>query len=128
MSGKNGNGKRPAKRKTTAETAGIPKIPQPHGGALNAGGTPGNAGGGRPPKIWKNFLAELRDDPQVQQALESAARNAESRNFKAALDVIVRYDEDKPAEEIRLTHEQREQRLNDLLMAAKTRKQRQVQH
>ena len=128
MSGKNGNGKRPGKRKTTAETAEIPKIPQPHGGALNAGGTPGNAGGGRPRQAWKQFLAQLRDDPKVQQAVELAAQDASSKNFKAALDVIVRYDEDKPAEEIRLTHEQREQRLNDLLMAAKSRKQKQVQH
>jgi hypothetical protein len=39
--------------KTTGKTTarcGVAKVPQPHGGALNAGGTRGNAGGtGRPP-------------------------------------------------------------------------------
>src|SRR5215213_9855370 len=35
---------------TTAEHSKPVKIPQPHGGALNAGGTPGNRGGrGYPP-------------------------------------------------------------------------------
>ena len=35
----------------TAKTTGITKIPQPHGGTLNSGGTPGNRGGGRPPDL-----------------------------------------------------------------------------
>lgn len=41
MSGK------PAKTEqdTTAESTAITKRPQPHGGALNSGGTPGNRGG-----------------------------------------------------------------------------------
>lgn len=39
----------PRRRKTTAPTTGVTKVPQPHGGALNSGGTPGNRGGlGRP--------------------------------------------------------------------------------
>jgi hypothetical protein len=40
-------------RKTTAKTTssrGVAQVPQPNGGALNAGGTPGNrVGTGRPP-------------------------------------------------------------------------------
>lgn len=121
MSATNGSGR------NNGKTNGIAKIPQPHGGALNAGGTPGHKPGpGRPKKAWKHFLAELRDDPQVQQAVEQAAHDPTSRNFKAALDVIVRYDEDKPAEEMRLTHEQRESRLSELLTQAKRRKAREL--
>lgn len=44
------------KRKTTVKsTTAVAKIPQPHGGALNAGGTPGNPGGGRKPSIVKDL-------------------------------------------------------------------------
>lgn len=63
--------KRPAKAKkppktselTTGVVVGtvapqIPKVPQPHGGALNRGGTPGNAGG-RPPNEFKAKLREF---------------------------------------------------------------------
>jgi hypothetical protein len=42
-------------RKTTAKTTAL--IPQRHGGALNAGGTEGNAGGpGRPPSVLRERL------------------------------------------------------------------------
>lgn len=45
------------------------KVVQPHGGALNAGGTPGNAGGtGRPPNWLKDFCDELLHDPKTQAA------------------------------------------------------------
>lgn len=41
---------RSKRTKTTGISTGIERVPQPHGGALNAGGTPGNIGGtGRPP-------------------------------------------------------------------------------
>ncbi|MEO8683010.1 MAG: hypothetical protein ABI665_28450 [Vicinamibacterales bacterium] len=40
----------PRRHKTTAQSTAVAKIPQPHGGALNAGGTPGN-NGGRPPSV-----------------------------------------------------------------------------
>ena len=36
------------------------KVPQPHGGALNAGGTPGNRGGvGRPPSEVRRMAREM---------------------------------------------------------------------
>ena len=41
---------------------GITKIPQPHGGALNSGGTPGHRGGsGRPPHSIKRRFRDLAD-------------------------------------------------------------------
>ncbi len=76
-----------------------------NGNVLPLGNHPGNTGGkpgrsGRPKKVWKDFIAELREDPMVQAALEQAARDSESRNFRAALDVIVKYDPDRPSEKL----------------------------
>lgn len=100
-----------------------------HGGLLLSG-NPGNKGGGRPPKAFKDFLADLRNDPKVQEAIEKAAQDHEARNFKAALDVIVRYDIEKPAEQLDVTHrmteEQREAKVLALLTAAKKRKDREL--
>lgn len=43
------------------------KRPQPHGGALNAGGTPGNKGGtGRPPNEHVDWCRELLSDPACE--------------------------------------------------------------
>ena len=46
--------------KTAKETTVGELIPQPHGGALNSGGTPGNRGGGRPSHSVKQaFCGDL---------------------------------------------------------------------
>lgn len=51
---------------TTGETTGVVRIPQPHGGALNSGGTKGNRGGrGATPSriraaLRRDFVAEAR--------------------------------------------------------------------
>lgn len=52
---------RPKKaRETTGQSTAVTKISQPHGGALNSGGTPGNKGGpGRPPGIIRDKFREL---------------------------------------------------------------------
>lgn len=66
--------------KTTAKTT-VARIPQPHGGALNAHGTPGNGGGtGRPPSAIRDRFREALDkrlpvledvaDGQVIQRIE----------------------------------------------------------
>ena len=80
----------------------MPKRVQPHGGALNAGGTPGNAGGGRPRKVWKEFLEELRRDPEVQDELLAAAKDRTSAGFRTAIALAEKYDPDKPAEKAEL--------------------------
>ena len=114
--GSNGNGSKPAK------IAGqLPElVPQSHGGALLSGGVPGHKGGsGRPPNAFKDFLARLRADPDAHAALEAAATNAGSKNFKAAWDVVTDYDDDKPAKKVELvaplTTSERLRRLQALL-------------
>lgn len=128
--GKSSKARPPRKRaKTTAKSSAIPKIPQPHGGALNAGGTPGNAGGGRPKKAFKQFLAELREDPDAQTALANAAKDMGSRGaFSAAWGVITDYDEERPGKKHEhrfpdLTPEQRTNRVAEILNVAKQRLQ-----
>ena len=91
------------RQKTTGKSAEIPKVPQPHGGALNAGGTPGNAGGGRPPKAFKDFLAELRKDQTAQEVLKAVATDAGNKNCVAAWKLIADYDDEKPAKKLELT-------------------------
>ena len=53
---KSGN-KKP--QKTTAKTTAL--VPQAHGGALLAGGKPGNRGGGRPPDLIRQRCRESFD-------------------------------------------------------------------
>lgn len=114
---------RPPRKPKTAGVSAPTLIPQPKGGALLSGGVPGNAGGGRPPKAFKDFLAELRKDPEVQSALGRAARDETGRNFKAALDVITDYDDAKPAKKIEvsepLSNAQRAARIEAIMAAVK---------
>jgi hypothetical protein len=54
-------------KKQRAITTMPSKIPQPHGGALHSGGTPGNTGGkpgrsGRKPDEFKRRLEQIRDE------------------------------------------------------------------
>lgn len=122
----NGNGTDAGK--TARKTARSPRS----GAEIPLGAHPGNTGGkpgrsGRPPKAFKDFLAELRRSPKVQQALKQAAEDGESKNFKAALDVIVRYDPEAPGTKIEhsgsiaLTPEERESRVAELLAGVKRR-------
>lgn len=75
------------------------QIKQAHGGALLAGGKPGNRGGtGRPPKKFLAFMRSLRESPDVQKAIKTAARDPESRGFAAVLKQMSEYDDEKPAE------------------------------
>ncbi|MEX1187510.1 MAG: hypothetical protein WEA80_13065 [Gemmatimonadaceae bacterium] len=71
------------------------------------------------------FVSQLRQNPKVHEALEEAATDSNSRHFKAALDVIVRYDTDAPENDPLpvLTKEQLTERIvNILRVAAKRRK------
>lgn len=49
------------KAKTTVRTTAIAKRPQPHGGALNVGGTPGN-NGGRPASVLRERFRGILED------------------------------------------------------------------
>ncbi len=62
-----------AERKIAAKIAGaVAKIPQPHGGALYAGGIPGHSGGtGRPPSAIRQTLRAGYDE-RIPRLLEMA--------------------------------------------------------
>ena len=51
-----------------------------------------------------DFLAEMRRDPRVQEALLAAAMNPKSRNFGAAMKVLTDYDDERPAKRLDLSH------------------------
>jgi hypothetical protein len=58
---------------TTVQETKLAKIPQPHGGALNAGGTPGNRGGrGHPPSELRALAREAfaRQFPRLEAIAE----------------------------------------------------------
>ena len=63
--------------------------PQPHGGSLRNGGTPGNRGGtGRP----KNEIREAarRDFEAAMPLIAETALNLEHPNWKTAIDTLVK--------------------------------------
>jgi hypothetical protein len=70
---------------------------------LCAGGVPGNPGGGRPPSAFKDFLAELRANPEALAALKKAASDPEMKSFGSAWKIVTDYDPDKPAEKKELS-------------------------
>src|SRR5262245_5047287 len=90
-------------------------IPQPHGGALLAGGKPGNKGGtGRPSKKFSVFMRELREKAEVHDAIERAAKDETSRGFAPVLNTLKEYDEERPGQKVEvtvLTVEERKSRL-----------------
>ncbi len=78
-------------------------IPQPHGGAILSGGVPGHVGGGgRPPNVFRDFLARLQRDPEALAALERAAKDENGRAFSTAWGVVTDYDPEKPGAKIEL--------------------------
>lgn len=48
-------------------------VPQPHGGALYAGGVPGHDGSnaGRPPDDYKQWLRDIRNKPNARKVFEA---------------------------------------------------------
>lgn len=76
-------------RKTAAKTA-VPKIPQPHGGSLNTGGVPGNAGGtGRPPSEVRKAVLE-----GAAKAVPKLIAHLKSKNpsiVQGAADKLLKY-------------------------------------
>ena len=87
------------------ETPNLPAlIAQPHGGAIYAHGVVGHkGGGGRPPNVFKAFLAKLRTDPRALAALERAATNEEARAFSTAWGIVTEYDEERPGAKVELS-------------------------
>lgn len=74
--------------------SGNPKGRGPKRGAPNAGPRT---------KALKHFLANLRNSAAAQQALQKAAEDPTSPNFRTAWKVLADYDDDKPAEKRELS-------------------------
>lgn len=91
------------------KTANKTAKPSPRSGvALPLGAHPGNTGGkkgrsGRPAAAFKNFLAQLRDNPKLHQALEDAVTDPNSKGFASALKVLTDYDRERPGAKVDLT-------------------------
>jgi hypothetical protein len=79
--------KKKAPRKTTGATTAIAKIPQPHGGALNAGGTPGNKGG-RPPDEHIQWARGLVSDPTCEQQVEAVIKDSKHPAWAATVKAL----------------------------------------
>lgn len=71
--------RKPSKR--AAKTA-IARIPQKHGGALLAGGVPGNKGGtGRPPNWLRDWCDELLANEKAKQQVEEILQDKDHQAY-----------------------------------------------
>jgi hypothetical protein len=72
--------KQPRPKETADGTTAIEKVPQPHGGALNRGGTPGNKGG-RPPDEFKAIMRELASSAERMEHARKILDNPDHPHF-----------------------------------------------
>lgn len=85
-------------RKLTKSATGKPFTPDdPRRGRGPAKGTPG---AGRPPNAFREFMATLRESSDFRTAIESAARDPESRAFGHVLRLASAYDPDGPVRRV----------------------------
>ena len=107
-------------------------VPQPHGGALLTGGVPGHKGGpGRPPLRLVEKLKSIREDPDAQDALHTAAKDTKDPGFTVAWRLATDYDPEKPGQKHMhqfpdLSDEQMAERVMNLLKVAAKRRKEQV--
>ncbi len=111
------------RRKPAAQTAAPAPdlVPQPHGGALLAGGIPGHPGaGGRPRNEWRELVRQAVKDAKALEVLkaiisgdihelvghdrEGAPIYAETRNRDriAAAELLIAYAEGRPPQKVEL--------------------------
>lgn len=95
--------KRSERPKTTVESTAIVKVPQPHGGALNAGGTPGNAGGGRPKDEFKALCREMASGELTVAAVRTILANPQHPQFVAAWRYVTEQGYGKAVESVEVT-------------------------
>ena len=91
-------------KKTAVKTAVKPsaKRPQPHGGALNAGGTPGNRGGGRPKDEFKALMRQLVSCAPTETQLKTILSDAAHPHFMRALDFATAHGYGRPTETVEM--------------------------
>ena len=71
------------------ENYGIKKVPQPHGGALNSGGTPGNKGGGNYRTTFRDGLQKLGASKGLKVVEKALDDENPTVNMKA-VEVIIK--------------------------------------
>lgn len=80
------------------------KIPQPHGGALNAGGTPGNKGGtGRPPNWLKEWCDDLLADADAKAQVEAILKDNKHQAYATMWKAVAERAHGKPKETVEHT-------------------------
>ena len=90
-----------ADKTADSSTNEVPLIPQEHGGALLAGGVPGNKGGtGRPSLEFKEWCASLLDDPEVRAEAEAVLKDKKHPAFKAMFAEVADRAKGKAAQSI----------------------------
>jgi len=91
----------------------------PIGKGSHKGGKPGRSG--RPPVAFKNFLAQMRQNPAIQREFKKALADCDHKHWPAALKVLTDYDDEMPAN---LTPEERAARITEILKAAEERRRK----
>jgi len=87
--------------KTTVKTTAVEQVPQPHGGALNVGGTPGNKGGsGRPPNWLRDKCDELLCAPECVAQVTAILENKDHPAFPTMWKALADRAYGKPTERI----------------------------
>ena len=80
--------------KTTEPTTGMAIVPQEHGGALNAGGTPGNKGGdGRPPSKVREACRQSFAErvPILEKIADGKLPDVKPADRAKAMDMLGKY-------------------------------------
>lgn len=84
-----------AKQRRTAGDSGKEpgKIPQPHGGALYAGGVPGNRGGGRQPAAIRALFRDAAADriALLREIADGKVEDASTQDRLRALEILAKY-------------------------------------
>lgn len=107
------------KRKSTSvSTPSVGKqIVTYNGGTLNAGGTPGNKGGGRPPDAFKAMCRELASADKVRDRVIEILENPRHIYFLGALKWASEHGYGSPKQAIE--HSISEQTIEDLVAASR---------
>jgi hypothetical protein len=91
-----------AAKKTSAETSAAVRVPKHGGGRLRNGGKPGNKGGGRKPKEYKEWLASLLDSEKHRKEFAAAMESRADPKFEFATRHATEYGHGKPAQTLNL--------------------------
>ena len=108
-----------SRRKSVGKSISRGLTPFQKGPDPRRGNGPPNGSGGRPPAMFRDFIAELRSDPNVQEELRRTLLDRNSKHYAAALRVLVDYDDELPVST--MSTEQRKARILEIVREAAQR-------